>query len=78
MDPSVPAAMRASQVWEDRVMTAFRRASIERLRRELPQVVIKQFPNTAHISILVLEQNAVAAAIREFLRQVGKTGLVEQ
>jgi pimeloyl-ACP methyl ester carboxylesterase len=72
MDPSVPAAMRVSQDWEDQVMTAFRRASIERVRRELSHVVVREFPNTNHLSILVLDQDALAAAIREFLGHAGR------
>jgi hypothetical protein len=48
-------------------MTGFRRASIERVRHELPQVVVREFPNTSHMSILVLAQDTVTAAIREFL-----------
>jgi len=71
MDPSDPAVMRRSQAWEDRVMAAFRRASIERLRRELPQAVVKEFPNTGHMSIVWLSQSAVEAAILEFLGQIG-------
>jgi pimeloyl-ACP methyl ester carboxylesterase len=70
IDPSDPAVMRRSQAWEDRVMAAFRRASIERLRRELPHAEIKDFPNTNHMSIAVLNRSAVEAAILEFLGQI--------
>jgi hypothetical protein len=70
MDPSDPPFMRRSQAFEDRGMAAFRRASIERLRRELPQAVIKEFPNTAHMSIAWLDKTAVEAAILEFLGQI--------
>lgn len=67
MDEAAPGAMRVSQSWEDRVMRAFRRTSAERVRRELSNVVVQEVPNTAHMSILVLAQDTVTAAIREFL-----------
>jgi pimeloyl-ACP methyl ester carboxylesterase len=67
MDPAVPVAMRVSQLWENQFMAEFRRASIERVRQELPRVVVTQFPDTAHMSILVLELKAIASAVRDFL-----------
>jgi hypothetical protein len=72
MDASDPKAMQVSREWEARVMAEFRRASIERVRQELPNVQIREFPNTAHVSILVLEQEAIATAMREFLGGAGK------
>jgi hypothetical protein len=64
--------MQVSRDWETHVMAEFRRASLERMRRELPNVQIREFPNTTHVSILVLEQEAIAAAVREFLVEGGK------
>ena len=72
LDPAAPDAMRMSQSWEEHTMAAFRRASIERVRRELPSVVVREFPNTAHVSILVLAQDPISAAIREFLTTPGR------
>jgi len=72
MDTADRDAKRVSQAWEDHVMVAFRRASIERLRRELSHLVVRELPNTAHMSILVLAQDPVAAAIREFLGAAGQ------
>jgi pimeloyl-ACP methyl ester carboxylesterase len=71
IDPAAPDVMRVGQAWEDHVMIAFRRASIERVRQELSHVVVREFPNTAHVSILVLAHDPVLAAIREFLGAVG-------
>ena len=72
MDVAAPDAMRLSHTWEDRVMAAFRLASIERLKRELSHVVVREFPNTAHMSILALAKDAVTAAIRDFLGHAGQ------
>ena len=67
VDPTVPEAQKASQEWEDRVMRAFRRASIERVRREIEKVTIREVPNTAHMSILVAAPDTVTSLIKTFL-----------
>ena len=53
--------------WESRVMAPFRRASMERLQRELQNCVVREFPDTAHVSIGSLSPKALAVAIDEFL-----------
>ncbi len=54
--------------WEDRVMVPFRRANVERLHAEIPHAVVRQFPDTAHMSIAVLAEAPVVTAIRDFAR----------
>jgi pimeloyl-ACP methyl ester carboxylesterase len=72
MDPSSPSSLQLSEGWESSVMASFRRTSIERASRELSNVVIQTFPKTAHMSILVLQQEPVTAAVKEFLGGAGK------
>jgi hypothetical protein len=67
LDTAAPDVMRLSQSWEERVMGAFRTASIRRVRQELSHVVVQEYPRTAHMSILVLAQDSIGVAIREFL-----------
>jgi hypothetical protein len=67
MDAAEPASLEVSRRWESDVMAEFRRASIARLRLEMPHVLVRPFPKTAHMSILVLQQQAIASAVREFL-----------
>jgi pimeloyl-ACP methyl ester carboxylesterase len=65
-----PEQTRARRDWESKVMDPFRQASIARLRRELPQVIVREYPGTAHVTIGVLAQDAVTAEIRGFLQRV--------
>jgi pimeloyl-ACP methyl ester carboxylesterase len=71
VDPAAPERRRVSQDWEDHVMRAFRRASIERVRRELAHVLVRDVSNTAHMSILVAAPDTVTTMIRTFLRAGG-------
>jgi pimeloyl-ACP methyl ester carboxylesterase len=66
IDSAAPANTRMSEDWERHVMAAFRRDSIARVHSELAQVTVREFPRTAHMSILVLEQAAIVRAIEEF------------
>jgi pimeloyl-ACP methyl ester carboxylesterase len=53
--------------FEQNVMQPFRRASMERIRRELPDVRVEVIGDRNHMSIGVLTPDALAASIREFL-----------
>jgi pimeloyl-ACP methyl ester carboxylesterase len=53
--------------FEDDVATPFRRASIERVRRELANIRIVELDGRSHLSIGVLEPEALAASIKSFL-----------
>lgn len=48
-------------------MVPFRHASMERIRRALPNVKVQLIADRTHMSIGVHRLNAVAATIREFL-----------
>jgi pimeloyl-ACP methyl ester carboxylesterase len=67
IDTAAPDVKLMGHEWEDRYMSAFRRASSERMQREMPHVVVRHFPHTAHMSILVAAGDSVVATIREFL-----------
>jgi pimeloyl-ACP methyl ester carboxylesterase len=53
--------------FESNVMQPFRRASIERVRRELPDVTVEEIEGRNHMSIGVVDPKALADRIREFL-----------
>ena len=53
--------------FERNVMQPFRRASIDRIRRELQGVQVEKISDRNHMSIGVLTPDALAASIREFL-----------
>ena len=55
-------------------MVPFRQASMERVRRELRNVTVKQIGDRNHMTIGLQQPDAVAATIREFLltRQPGE------
>ena len=53
--------------FEQNTMVPFRHASMERIRRELPDVKVQQVADRTHMSIGVHRLNGVAATIREFL-----------
>jgi pimeloyl-ACP methyl ester carboxylesterase len=62
-------ASRAKQIndWEQRVMVPFRRASKNRVQRELKAVTVKEIPGTCHMSIGVYKTDLLAETIRQFL-----------
>jgi len=53
--------------WEAQAMVPFRRASMDRIRAELPDVTVMQVPNTNHVSIGLVQLDSLAATIRQFL-----------
>jgi len=62
------SAQRAKNLaWEQKYMVPFRAASIERVRRELPNVEIVNVPGT-HVDFLFTCREQVVAAMRRFLR----------
>jgi pimeloyl-ACP methyl ester carboxylesterase len=63
-DPALAARLRA---FEEDVAAPFRRASIARIRRELPEVTIAQIAERTHMSIGVRGTDSLAALIGEFL-----------
>ncbi|UCG86204.1 MAG: alpha/beta hydrolase [Gemmatimonadota bacterium] len=66
-DVSDPQRAHAITTWEQQMIAPFRRASIERIRRELPGVVVSEIPNTTHMSIGLVSEETVTATIRRFL-----------
>jgi hypothetical protein len=48
----------------------FRQASIARIHRELPNVQVMELDGRSHMSIGVMELEALAAAIKRFLLPV--------
>lgn len=65
--PADSGAARAVAAWEETSMTPFRRASMDRLRAELPDVKVMHIPNTNHVSIGLVQLDSLAATIRGFL-----------
>ena len=64
---NVDAAQRAKNLaWEQKHMVAFRAASVERARRELPNVEIVNVPGT-HLDFLYTSRDQVVVAMRRFL-----------
>jgi hypothetical protein len=53
--------------FEGRVVDPFRQASIARIHRELPNVQVVELDGRSHMSIGVVELEALAAAIKRFL-----------
>jgi hypothetical protein len=66
--------------WEQKYMTPFRAASIERVRRELPSVEIVKIPGT-HKDFVFTSREQVASAMQRFLggteKGLGGPGLLE-
>jgi hypothetical protein len=52
--------------WEQKYMTPFRAASIERVRRELPSVEIVKVPGT-HKDFVFMSREQVVSAMQHFL-----------
>ena len=61
------ASARKLREFDENTMVPFRRASMERIQRELGGVKVQQIPDRTHMSIGVEQLNALAATIREFL-----------
>jgi pimeloyl-ACP methyl ester carboxylesterase len=61
-----PAQCAKNLAWEQKYMAPFRAASIERIRRELPNVEIVTVPGT-HPAFLFTAREPVVAAMRRFL-----------
>jgi pimeloyl-ACP methyl ester carboxylesterase len=66
-DVSDPERAKAITAWEQQMMAPFRQASIERIRQELPGVIVHEIPNTTHFSVGFLNQGSLVATIRDFL-----------
>jgi pimeloyl-ACP methyl ester carboxylesterase len=62
-----PSRAKTLNDWEQRVMVPFRRASKNRVQRELKSVTVKERPGTCHMSIGVYKTDSLAQTIREFL-----------
>lgn len=61
-----PAQRAKNLAWEQKYMASFRAASIERFRRELPNVEIVNVPGT-HADFVFTSREQVVGAIRPFL-----------
>lgn len=66
-DASDPQRAQAIATWEQQMIAPFRRASIDRIRQELPGVIVLEIPNTTHMSIGLVSEESVMATIRRFL-----------
>ncbi len=62
-----PEQAKALAAWERDYMGPFRRASIERIRRELRGVVVQELPNTSHPFVPFQNVTQLAEHIRRFL-----------
>jgi pimeloyl-ACP methyl ester carboxylesterase len=67
MDCSDVVLAQKLREFERNVMQPFRRASMDRIRRELPNVRVEEISDRNHMSIGVLTPDALAASIHEFL-----------
>jgi len=68
-DKTDPKLEREVENWDVRMMGSFRRASQERLRRELPDVTIQTLPGTSHGTIGLLNPEKTTEIIRTFLQK---------
>lgn len=66
-DMSDPQRTQAIAAWEQQWMAPFRQANIDRIRKELPDVIIKEIPGTGHMSIGLTNEASLVATIRGFL-----------
>lgn len=64
---SDPQRTQAIAAWEQQWMAPFRQANIDRIRKELPDVIIKEIPGTGHMSIGLTNEASLVATIRGFL-----------
>jgi pimeloyl-ACP methyl ester carboxylesterase len=67
LDRSDPALAQKLRDFEQNTVVPFRRASMERIQRELRNVKVQQIADTSHMSIGVQQPQPLAATIREFL-----------
>jgi hypothetical protein len=67
---SDPALAQKLRDFEQNTMVPFRRASMERIQRELRNVKVQQIADRNHMSIGVQQPKPLAATIREFLLAV--------
>jgi pimeloyl-ACP methyl ester carboxylesterase len=58
---------RLTRSFEAGVAAPFRRASMERVQRELRNIIVKQLDGTTHVSIGIRDADALASTIVEFL-----------
>jgi hypothetical protein len=70
LNRSDPALAQKLRDFEQNTMVPFRRASMERIQRELRNVKVQQIADRNHMSIGVQQPKPLAATIREFLLAV--------
>ena len=68
LDQDDPALAEKVRNFEQKTMTPFRQASMERVTRELRNVKVAQIPERTHMSIGVQSPDTLAFTIRDFLR----------
>ena len=68
-DGTEPELARKVAQWDVSMMGPFRRASQERMRRELPDVTIQTIPGTSHGTIGLLDAGKTAEIVRTFLQE---------
>jgi len=67
VDTTDPVLAQKLRDFDQNTMLPFRRASMERIQRELKSVKVHQIPDRTHMAIGVEQPLPLAAAIREFL-----------
>jgi pimeloyl-ACP methyl ester carboxylesterase len=68
LDRSDPALVQKLRDFEQSTVVPFRRASMERIQRELRNVKVQQIADSSHMSIGVQQPKPLAATIRAFLQ----------
>jgi len=66
-DQTDPALSEKTRSFEDKVMTPYRQASMQRIASELPNVQVKQMADRTHASIGVRSTDSLSVTIRDFL-----------
>jgi len=64
-----PELARKVEDWDLKMMAPFRRASQDRIHRELPGAMIRTIPGTSHGTIGLLNPDKTAEMIRSFLQE---------
>ena len=59
--------------WEAETNEPFRVASIAQIQAELSGVVVRELPNTTHMSILFVNTDSLVKMIRDFLLEADGT-----